>query len=854
MTRLVAALLVVLAGCDEAGPAGSDAGPGEACLDRWSLSLPDAVVEDLASSDVGLFAFGRAGDDGWIGTIDACRGQLAREERARPEGADRASLTAGAVRNGERFAVGATSDDGVLVRGALDGPLAYVAALGDPGSVEAFADVAAAGDALYLAGDVSSAGPSRALLVRVDGAGEACPLTAPEGRRARALATDGDRVYLAVSSADSIALHRYSESTCARAGCACSPAASGPAIPIGPGEPTVTALAIDGGRAWLGGYLIEGPGRGAAFLVRVDLDTGVVEATSRLDPTDGVDGFVDLALDGDLVLATGATGWDGGAGFASATGVLAAFDRDFVEGASPIVILEPSGVRLVNAVGVDTARSGFWLAGLTGDGSSRVQRCLRSADGCEGTLTGEWPDAPPPSMDGGATGLDGGTPPEDAGVSGPSPPAIDPRDGRRFVRDGRPWYPTGYYPGAGLNMTGPDYAGDYRAYDDALVDRLAAEGIDLFRVWINWGALPHATPGMPATWDAFVLTPYARTGPGVAIDGLPRLDLDAWNEAYFDELEHTVARAEAAGIVVQLLLLDCWHAGFGRSFGFEDFDFFAAQNNANGVSFASEAAWADVDGPIYARNVAFVEEVVRRVGHHPNVVWETCNEPRWVPPSDPAAVAAHPFHARLAARIHAVEADAGHPTHLVMPVDLPEHRTVAGHRTPADSAAQSVDDFRRALVSTQHAWGIPLVSDNDCCPGEPDAALLRRKAWAAFTGGAHLDVFNNEMFQRSVLESTNTTLGMRWVSIPGRLVRDRGIDLATMAPCDATVAPARWCYGHATGERILYVEGGGDTTVSDAPAPADAVWLDPRTGALSDAGDGPTFTAPSASDWVLHVR
>lgn len=852
MTTLrVALVLALAAGCSPTEDA--DAG-APSCRERWTLPV-EAAAEDLAFDGERLYVAGSRDGAGWLAAIDPCEGAIAAQRDVAPEGAETSSLAALAVIGGDVYAVGASTTDALVVRAAADLAPRWVAPLGDEGVSESLGDVVSAGGALWAAGEARvSPGSTRGLVVRVDPSGEACPLALPGALRARAIHALAGDVYVAASEGSTVVVHRFSETSCASAGCACAPGWTSSPIELGAGDSTVTALAVDGNRAWIAGYVIEPGPVGAAFLARLDLVDGRVLAMTRLDPTDAVDGFLDLRLDGDLVLAVGASGWDGAPGFLSARGVLAAFARDFAADAHPVVVLEPSRMHLVTGLVTDPGSARFFLAGLTGAGTSAVQQCVRAADGCDATTTGAWPRRP--DEDAGTEPVDAGPPP--AVDAGPPPaslvPAIDPRDGRRLVRGGRPWYPTGYYPGAALNMTGPDYAGDHRGYNERLIDRLASEGIDLFRVWINWGALTYAPASPDDQWDRHVLVPYARTGPGDAIDGRPRLDLDTWNEAYFAEIEHAVSYAEARGVVVQVLLLDCWHAGFGRSFGFEAYDYFAAGNNASGVSFASEAEWADVDGPVHARNTAFVEEVVRRIGHHENVIWETCNEPRWVAPDDPFAVAAHPFHARLAGRIHAVEGAAGHPRHLVVPVDLPEHRTVAGHRTPADRDAQSVDDFRRQIVDAQLAWGLPLVSDNDCCPGEPDAALLRRKAWAALTSGVHLDVFNNELFRRDVLENMNTTLGMRFVALPGRLVEMRGVDLATMGVCDATATPARWCYGHATGERVLYVEGGGATTLGGLPAVVDAVWFDPRDGAITSAGAGPSFTPPDTRDWVLHVR
>jgi hypothetical protein len=467
-------------------------------------------------------------------------------------------------------------------------------------------------------------------------------------------------------------------------------------------------------------------------------------------------------------------------------------------------------------------------------------------------------DAVPDVPDAGDAGE---IPAEDAGETGDVPdagspvPSLHPADPHRLFRNGATWYPAGYYPGAALNMTGPDWAGDFRGYNHALLDRLAEHGIELFRVWINWGAVTNTSVPEAEQWDHDILTPYVRTGPGEAADGRPQLDLDQLDPEYFAVLEDALAYAEARGIVVQVLLLDCWHAGFGRSHGFDLLDFFQVGNNVNGVSFASEEEWFDVGGPIYARNVAFVEQVVERLGGHANVIWETCNEKRLGDFSTPAATAADPFHAGLAAAIHARETAAGHPRHLVVPVDLPEHRTVAGHRTPTNGGGgeESIEAMHDRLAGEQFAWNVPLITDNDCCAGEPDAAFVRRKAWAALAAGAHIDVFNNELYRRGVLENANTADGMRWVGHLARFVREAGVDLVGMVPSDALV-DAGWAFARAGDELLVVLDGQPQVTVSALPAAFDAAWFDPRTGSLASASGGPTFVAPGAGDWVLHVR
>ena len=430
---------------------------------------------------------------------------------------------------------------------------------------------------------------------------------------------------------------------------------------------------------------------------------------------------------------------------------------------------------------------------------------------------------------------------------------IDAADPHRLTWRGQPFYPAGYYAGAAFNMTGPDFAGDHAAFHTAVMDTLVAGGANYFRVWINWGALTNDTVPVEDQWDLHILHPYLRTGPGEAVDGQPRFDLDAWNPDYFTWLAQAVDFAADRDLVVQLILLDCWHAGFGLQYGYGARDYFAAANNINNVDFTDESAWLDLAGPVFARHRQFIERVVDTLGARDNLVWETCNEKRAGPHATFAETADDPWHRAIADTIRAREASLGLPTHrLVVPVDLPEHRTVAGHTTPSDDG-ESPADMRARLISEQFAWNTPLISDNDCCPGQPDPDAVRVKAWAALTAGAHVDIFNNEMFKSAVLTAPQTAQGIHHVGLVHAFLRDLSVDLVGMTPNDSLVQGDAWTYARPNDEYVLYLPNGGMIDIPGLPA-ATALWWDPRNGGAQDAGPGPQFTAPSPGDWALHIR
>jgi len=447
---------------------------------------------------------------------------------------------------------------------------------------------------------------------------------------------------------------------------------------------------------------------------------------------------------------------------------------------------------------------------------------------------------------GGTGGQAGGS---GGGTAGLGVPAIDPADPHRFVMNDLPWYPVGYYPGASFAMTSADYGGDYQAYTEAYVDLAANHGINFFRIWINWGTVDASTMD---DWDAYILHPYLRTGPGEAVDGKPRVDLDQLDPDYLTRIEQAVAYAASRGMVVQLMLFDCGHIHYNATLAARDY--YRGANNINGLDWSTEGEWLDPDGAVFDRIQAFVEAVVAAVGDQPGIIWETCNEKFGSPFDTYQAAANDPFHVAVAQVVRAKEQELGYPTHLIMPVDLPEHRTVAGHRTPASNNAETIVEMHDRLAGEQFAWDVPLITDNDCCLGEPDADFIREKAWAALTAGAYIDVFNNELTYAATLQNQNTADGMRYVALTRQFVEDQGVDLVGMAPADELVTGGAWALARPGDEFVVYLRAGGSTELQQPPASPQAVWFDPRQGGTQPAGSGPAFTAPDGSDWVLHVR
>ncbi len=434
-------------------------------------------------------------------------------------------------------------------------------------------------------------------------------------------------------------------------------------------------------------------------------------------------------------------------------------------------------------------------------------------------------------------------------------PQISQLDPHRLERAGQSWYAAGYYAGAALNMTGQDYAGNSLAYNTALIDTLADQGVGYMRMWANWGAVSRNAGDANDDWDDYLLAPWPRSSKQLAKDGRPKLELSlkALDPAYLSLLRATIEHAAANDIVVQVILEDCWHMGYGQSFGFGDYDFFDEENNVQGLNVDGLRAWSDPQGPAFPYHAFYVSEVVREVGDLP-VVWEICNEPR-LSGGNLADRLHEDFYAAITTVIRDAESNAGHPQHLVMPVDLPEHRSVGDH----DLAIATLADAQtnHDLLVAQFTANQVAIYDNDSFTPLPTLPLLRALIWGVFTAGANVDIFDENLYQASVLGSAAAQQRMAAVGHLGSFAAR--FDLVGMVPLDADLERG-WALGHADEHYLVYLPEQPGARTLRLPGlvgrGCEVHWYDPRTGLDAGTSSGrcdQPITAPSSLDWAAEV-
>jgi len=198
------------------------------------------------------------------------------------------------------------------------------------------------------------------------------------------------------------------------------------------------------------------------------------------------------------------------------------------------------------------------------------------------------------------------------------PIRIHPLNGKLFEFRGRPRVllcATEHY-GSVVNRTF-----DFARY----LDEAAARNQTLTRLFLLFRELQTArNPHSPLKMESpdFV-TPWPRNGPGRALDGEPRYDLDQWNDEFFARLDRFITLAGARDIVVELTLFSNTYTDNVWSL-----NPLRAENNINGVG---NVQWPDYtslrDAELVERQKVYVRRIVHATHGFDNVYYEVCNEP-----------------------------------------------------------------------------------------------------------------------------------------------------------------------------------------------------------------------------------
>ncbi len=431
------------------------------------------------------------------------------------------------------------------------------------------------------------------------------------------------------------------------------------------------------------------------------------------------------------------------------------------------------------------------------------------------------------------------------------PLAVHPQNPRYFrnIATGEAVYLTGSHTWANLVDIGPSDPPPPFGFD-AYVDWMAKLNHNFMRMW-TWELV---------TWDtkangegkhhAASPQPYARTGPGMALDGKPRFDLAKFNPAYFDRLAQRVAAAREHGIYVSVMLFEGW--GLQFSPGAWEGHPFHPQNNTNGVNGDRDGDGKGVEihelghQAVTDLQEAYVRKLIDTVNGYDNVLYEISNENH--PPSTPWQ-----YHMIRFIKDYERTKPYQHPVGMTFqyrggsnqalfdsPADWVSPNPEGGYRDDPPVA-----DGRKVVLSdTDHLWGL----------GGSQAWV-----WKTFTRGYHplfMDPYDGDVLGQRFdpqWDPVRRSLGYT-------LLYTRRMDLSRAVPT-ADVASTGYCLAERGRQYLVYRPGdaGESVRVKLEPGTYRYEWFDPTGGSQVSPGtrtvaDGDTqFSCPVKGDSVLFL-
>ena len=395
-----------------------------------------------------------------------------------------------------------------------------------------------------------------------------------------------------------------------------------------------------------------------------------------------------------------------------------------------------------------------------------------------------------------------------------------------------------------MGPTDPPAPFDYDAY----LKMLSGHRHNFFRLWtwelVRWDTASNRENTPQNHYAA--PHPWPRTGPGAALDGKPKFDLEQFDPVHFDRLRQRVRAAQEHGIYAAVMLFEGWGLQFvGNAPACHPFH---PQNNISGISGTGVSIHELGDPKITAKQEADVRKVIETVNDCDNVLYEISNENhpastewqhhmiRFIKTVEKAMPKQHPVGMTFQYK------GGSNKTLFDSPADWISPNPDGGYRDNPPAA----DGSKVIVTDTDHLWGIG-----------GNAAWV----WKSFLRGLnpiYMDCYDGKVldknFNRKTAEEVRRAMGHA-------LAWSRRIDLAGMTP-RGDLASSQYCLAKPGAEYLVYLPDGKDVAVdlSGATQAFAVEWLDPDTGATRAgepvrAGGLTPFTAPFQSrSAVLYLK
>jgi hypothetical protein len=418
--------------------------------------------------------------------------------------------------------------------------------------------------------------------------------------------------------------------------------------------------------------------------------------------------------------------------------------------------------------------------------------------------------------------------------------------------EGRAVYLTGAHTWDSLQDMGTTAAPPPFDFDRYLAF-LQSHNHNFIRLW-RWETSRWTDPGSHHVYFASP-QPWARTGPGLALDGKPKFDLRRFDESYFTRLRDRVEAARQRGIYVSIMLFEGWTLRFTED-AWRGHPFHP-DNNVNQLDPDANRDGAGLElhtlqiPAVVQLEEAYVRKVVETVNDLDNVLYEIANE---------SHEDSRDWQDHMMRFVRACEAGRPqqHPVGLTSTGGSGADDTARLFASAADWISPNAQsrDYRQnpppaapkvVIVDTDHIWGL---------------GGNREWVWKCFTRGLNpifMDPYEGVLIDGSA-EKTRWEQVRR--SLGDTLAFASRVNLAAMTP-RAELATTGYCLANPGDEYLVYLPPGKKRRLSvdltESAGRFEVEWFNPRSGqresgAPVEGGTRPLFEAPFRGANVLYLR
>jgi hypothetical protein len=343
--------------------------------------------------------------------------------------------------------------------------------------------------------------------------------------------------------------------------------------------------------------------------------------------------------------------------------------------------------------------------------------------------------------------------------------------------------------------------------------------------------------------------PWPRTGPGPALDGKPKFDLEKHNADYLDRIRRRLAKARDAGIYVSVMLFE----GYGVQFQADAWPNHPLNpaNNLQGVDGDQSGDGKGLEiHQLAARRVTEIQEAYLRwlvtgLNEFDNLLYEVSNEThpnstewqyhviRYVKQIESSLPKQHPIGMTYQNR------RGKNQTLLEGPADWISPNSDGGFRDdPPDVKGAKV-----VLSDTDHLWGVG-----------GDATWV----WKTFTRGLNpifMDTYDGKVLGKVRPQDDGPRRAMGQA-----LALSRRIDLARSTPYTG-LSSTRYCLAEPSVSYVVFAPDGGDIEVdlTNVNERFQVAWQEPGTpktaqGEPVTGGANRQFRVPFDGAAVLYLQ